>query len=177
MFSVFTRISVVTVAAAFLTVVLFAQGVVSSTSLAAPEGRIMLRVSGDISARNVGNEAHFDLALMEQLGTETVVTTTIWTEGEQEFRGTPLAAIVRAIGAETGTLRALAINDYSIEIPVQEALNNGAIVAFERNGSMMSVRDKGPLWIVYPYDSHTKYQAEVFYSRSVWQLDRLVVSR
>jgi hypothetical protein len=38
----------------------------------------------------------------------------------------------------------------------------------------MSVRDKGPLWVIYPYDSDD-YRSEVIYSRSIWQLDRLEV--
>ena len=52
-----------------------------------------------------------------------------------------------------------------------------ALLAFERNGKPMSVREKGPLWIVYPYDSDAKFQSEVYYSRSIWQLDRLAVAR
>jgi hypothetical protein len=40
----------------------------------------------------------------------------------------------------------------------------------------MSVRDKGPLWLVYPYDSAAKYQSEVVFSRSIWQLNRLEIA-
>ena len=39
----------------------------------------------------------------------------------------------------------------------------------------MSVREKGPLWVIYPFDSDPEYQTEVIYSRSIWQLDRIVV--
>ena len=74
-----------------------------------------------------------------------------------------------------GTLKATAINDYAVEIPVEDAVEGGPIIAFMRNGAPMSVRDKGPLWIVYPYDSDPAYQTEVIYSRSIWQLDRIEV--
>jgi hypothetical protein len=37
----------------------------------------------------------------------------------------------------------------------------------------MSLRDKGPLWIIYPYDSKSDFRTEVVYSRSIWQRDRL----
>ncbi|MGB1033442.1 MAG: molybdopterin-dependent oxidoreductase, partial [Primorskyibacter sp.] len=161
MVSLFTRISVVTVAAAFFVLALFSNGVVSSTTLGSPEGRVLLTVSGAISARNMGNEAHLDQSLLEHIGTKTIETTTIWTDGVQKFRGTPLSAIVQALGVESGMLRVIAVNDYSIQIPVEEALANNALVAFERNGKPMSVREKGPLWIVYPYDSTAKYKTEV----------------
>jgi len=39
----------------------------------------------------------------------------------------------------------------------------------------MSVREKGPLWVIYPYDSDAKFRTEVIYSRSIWQLDRLAI--
>ncbi len=44
------------------------------------------------------------------------------------------------------------------------------------NGETMPVRRKGPLWIVYPYDSDEAYRSEAIYSRSIWQLDRIEVT-
>ena len=44
-------------------------------------------------------------------------------------------------------------------------------------GAPMSVRDKGPLWIVYPYDQNTDYQSEVVFSRSIWQLNRITIQQ
>jgi hypothetical protein len=40
----------------------------------------------------------------------------------------------------------------------------------------MPVRDKGPLFIVYPYDSDTRLQSQTYYSRSAWQVCKLLVS-
>ena len=39
----------------------------------------------------------------------------------------------------------------------------------------MPVSDKGPLFIVYPYDSDPALHSQKFYGRSVWQLSRLIV--
>ena len=49
------------------------------------------------------------------------------------------------------------------------------VEGYLRNGEPMSVRDKGPLWVVYNFDSNPEFQTEVMYSRSIWQLDRIVV--
>ena len=73
------------------------------------------------------------------------------------------------------TLRATAINDYTVEIPVSDAVEGGPIIAYSVDGKPMSVRDKGPLWVIYPYDSGAQYRSEVIYSRSIWQLDRIEV--
>lgn len=74
-------------------------------------------------------------------------------------------------------LTARAINDYSVEIPLADAVEGGPIVAYERNGAVMSLRDKGPLWIVYPFDSDPAYQTEAIYSRSIWQLEEITVTK
>ena len=65
------------------------------------------------------------------------------------------------------------MNDYAVDIPIGDARDGGPIIAYEIDGKPMSVREKGPLWIVYPYDSKTEYRTETIYSRSIWQLDRL----
>ena len=66
-------------------------------------------------------------------------------------------------------------HDYAVEIPVSDSVEDGPILAYELNGAPMSVRDKGPLWLVYPYDQNPEYRSEVIYSRSIWQLDRIEV--
>jgi len=122
-----------------------------------------------------GTVHEFDLKALEEMGETSFTTTTIWTDGAQEFAGVPLATFLETLGVTEGRLKATAINDYAIEIPVSDAVPDGPIIAYKRNGEQMSVRDKGPLWIVYPYDSNPAYQSEVIYSRSIWQLDRLEV--
>jgi len=115
----------------------------------------------------------FDQDALEELGAVTFETETIWTEGVQTFTGVLLETLVAEFPIDDGMLIASAINDYSVEIPVSDAVEGGPIVAYLHNGEQMSVRDKGPLWIVYPYDSTPDYQAELIYSRSIWQLDRI----
>ncbi|EBA16194.1 hypothetical protein RSK20926_20750 [Roseobacter sp. SK209-2-6] len=116
----------------------------------------------------------FTLADLRALDAETFETETIWTEGNQVFTGVPLATLVALFGVEEGTLEARAVNDYMVEIPISDAVTGGPIIAYTRNGGAMSLRNKGPLWLVYPYDSNpASYKNETVYSRSIWQLDRL----
>jgi hypothetical protein len=49
------------------------------------------------------------------------------------------------------------------------------LLALKRDGEYMPVRDKGPLFIVYPFDSNPDLRHQRFYSRSAWQLARIVV--
>ena len=137
--------------------------------LAMPEGKVILTVSGNVANTNADGTAQFDLEMLEALESDSFETSTIWTEGTIAFEG----VLVEVLGIEGETLRATAINDYAIEVPLSDAVEDGPIVAYRMNGETMSVRDKGPLWLVYPYDLNADYRTEVIYSRSIWQLDRM----
>lgn len=147
----------------------------AALALEPTEGEVVLTVTGDISQANSRDAARFDIAMLEKIGTVTFETTTIWTEGVQTFTGVEIVDLLDVLGVEAGTLRASAVNDYAVDIPVSDAVRGGPIIAFRRNGEPMSLREKGPLWIVYPYDVSPEYQAEEIYSRSIWQLDRIEV--
>ena len=120
-----------------------------------------------------GKTVEFSLEDLESMPQNEFVTSTTWTEGPQTFTGVALVDFVATNRLASSRFKAYAINDYSVEIPLSDAIEGGPMIAIRRNGELMSVRDKGPLWIVYPYDSDPKYQTEVIYSRSIWQLDRI----
>ena len=143
----------------------------------APTEEVVLIVSGEIAPTNQGDTAAFDRSMLEDLGGDIIVTSTIWTDGVSEFEGVKLSTLAKLFGIESGVFVGYAINDYSVEIPVSDAYDHQPIIAYKRNGEFMSVRDKGPLWIIYPYDLDPATNTELIYSRSIWQLDRLVVER
>jgi hypothetical protein len=113
------------------------------------------------------------LEALQDMPQTSFTTTTIWTEGEVTFSGVSLHDLFTAYDITEGDVSAIAINDYKVTIPASDATENGPIVAYTMNGAEMHRRDKGPLWVVYPYDSTASYQTETIYSRSIWQLNRL----
>lgn len=159
--------------ATFLVGLVVTVSAASGNGLAAPSGPVVLVVSGAIKVTNQGETAEFDMAMLEALDSTVIETTTLWTDGVQRFRGASLIALTKLLGIESGTLHAVAMNDYSTDIPVSDAVDGGPIIAYELNGAHMSLRTKGPLWIVYPYDSDDAYRSEQIYTRSIWQLDRI----
>lgn len=155
--------------------VLIATGNGSTSELGSAAGDPLLTITGAISETNVGDAAVFDMEMLRGMPSTEFQTTTIWTNGSHSFKGVPLDALLKTVGASGKTLRAVALNDYAVEIPASDAREGGPIVAYEMDGSEMSRRGKGPLWIVYPYDSKATYQTEVIYSRSIWQLARIEI--
>lgn len=139
-------------------------------------GEVILTIDGAITAGAAGQQAvSFDLDQLMALPSRRFRTGTIWTEGVQEFSGVPLKALLAEVGVTDGTVLARALNDYAVKIPVDSLGDEAPIVAYMIDGATFSRREKGPLWIVYPYDSSRDFQTETVYGRSVWQLSRLTV--
>lgn len=151
----------------------FASG--PAVALDPADGEVLLTITGAIGQTNAQEAAEFDRAMLQALDTVVIETTTIWTDGLQTFQGVELFDLLNAIEASGANLRAIAHNDYAVDIPASDAVEGGPIVAFLRNGAPMSLRDKGPLWVIYPFDSTPEYQTELTYARSIWQLDRIEV--
>ncbi len=147
----------------------------AAAELAAPQGDVILTVTGAIEQTNVGKTAAFDIEMLEALPVEEISTSTIWTDGTNQFSGVSLKTLLEHVGARGNALEAIAINDYKVTIPIEDAVIDGPIIAHHLNSEKMSVRERGPLWIIYPYDKHRKYRSEVIYSRSIWQLKSIHV--
>jgi hypothetical protein len=148
----------------------------TAAELEAPRGTVLLTVEGAIGRANTAGAAAFDREMLESLPQVAYTTSTIWTEGEQVFSGPTLWSILDAAGAGGSQVSALALNDYKVSFPLAEVTETAPIVATRIDGEEFGVRENGPLWIVYPYDSSVEYQTEVVFGRSVWQLVRIEVS-
>ena len=144
---------------------------VAASSLPSPQGRVVLTVTGALTNRNTADAAEFDLAMLEQLPQHKLTTTTPWTEGPQTFRGVLLRDLLAAVGARGQTLMARALNDYAIEFPAADGTSYEVLLALRHNGEPMSVRDKGPIWVVYPDDTGLSQARD----RMIWQLRSLAV--
>jgi hypothetical protein len=55
-------------------------------------------------------------------------------------------------------------------VPAGVLRRDNAILVYRLNDAEMSVRDKGPFWVVFPYDSDTRFQTDTYWSYSVWQV-------
>ncbi|MGK7869695.1 molybdopterin-dependent oxidoreductase [Falsiroseomonas sp. E2-1-a20] len=142
---------------------------------AAAQGRPVLRVTGTF-AGVPGREAVFDLPRLEGLGTVPLVTRTAWTgSAPQHFSGVPLARVLEAVRAEGDSLRAVALNDYAVTLPVEDATRHGAILATRHDGVPMRVRDRGPIWLLYPWTERPELDTPVFRERAIWQLAQIHV--
>ena len=139
----------------------------------APAEKVILTITGQIADKT--GHAVFDRSKLEALGLVAFETATPWYATRVKFEGVSMAALLRAVGASGEMLSVTALNDYKTEIPIEDFEKFGTILALKRDGNYLPVSDKGPLFIVYPFDQYPELKAQKFYSRSAWQVARMEV--
>lgn len=144
-------------------------------ALDAPSGAVVLTLSGRLRNPNDGPNASFDMAMLERLPQTSFSTHTPWFAQARQFTGPLLRDVLRAAGAQGSLLRAKALNDYHVDIPFDDAQRYDMVVARLLDGAPMPVRDRGPLFVVYPFDAQPELRNAVYYSRSAWQLRSIEV--
>ena len=145
-------------------------------ALDAPTDKVLLTVGGSVANSNDHGAASFDLALLRTLPQHSFTTRTPWYAQPRKFSGVPLRDLLTAVGAAPGAaLNAVALNDYRVEIPSTDIVQHGAMLAYLLDDQPMSVRQKGPLVIIYPFDDRPELRTAVHYSRAIWQLRSLEI--
>lgn len=141
--------------------------------LAKPTGKVILTLSGNIENTNRDGKAVLDIASLEKLGVVSFQTTSPWYNGRTTFTGIPLQKLMDYVGAKGSVVKVTALSDYTTIIPLSDFKKYNVILALKINGEYMPIRDKGPLFVVYPYDSIPELNNQVYYSRSAWQVSRM----
>lgn len=136
----------------------------------APDGKPLLTIIGGIQHRNGPDGLSFDLPALQKLPQLSFSTRTPWYATPRKFTGVRLRDLLAAAGAQGQVVRAVALNDYKVDIPIEDAAASDVMVAWLLDDKPMPVRDKGPLVVIYRFDDQPELRTAVHYGRAVWQL-------
>jgi hypothetical protein len=125
-----------------------------------------------LTVRNVteGRSVSFSYDDLLELPQTEFHTGTIWTSEVNGYSGPSLAAVLDAAKMPYADMRIYAINDYNIDFPAEKIAADAPILTIQVNGEPFSVREKGPIWLLFPFDDHDDYRTEDNFALSVWQL-------
>lgn len=140
-------------------------------ALAAPEAPIVL-VDGKTAN---GAPVALARAAWEAMGSAKIVTHTPWHDGPVTFEGVPARILMQRVGATGDRATIAALDNYTVSVPISDFNEHGALFADRLNGQPMSVEDKGPIMLVYPFDADPTLANETYYSRSIWQIARITI--
>ncbi len=144
----------------------------------APKGRVLLTISGTVTKPNVAEvppRYQFDADMLDALPVQTVRTRTPWHRDVVVFTGPLLADVLAQAGASGQFALMTALNDYQVRMPLAEVLPVRPILARRADGAVLGVRDKGPLFLIFPFDDRQDLRNDLYYSRSIWQLKEIDV--
>ena len=151
------------------------QAAVSVWAMDAPPGPVVLTVSGRLRDGQRASPAQFDMAALERLQQTGYSTRTPWYSQPRKFTGPLLRDVLASTGLHGSQLRLMALNDYRVDLPFDDVLQHDVLLARLMDDKPMAVRDKGPLFVIYPFDQHTALRNAVYYSRCAWQLRAIEV--
>ncbi|USD67748.1 molybdopterin-dependent oxidoreductase [Vibrio sp. SCSIO 43136] len=124
---------------------------------------------------NVGSEVEVSLEQIKRLDQVVIDTNTPWTQGMVRFQG-PLLKDVLALAQPKGDwLMLRALDQYQASASYSKIIDYQPIVAWKMDGKEMSVRKRGPYWIMFPIDEYEELKAHIFNDYMVWQLYEIEV--
>lgn len=129
-----------------------------------------------------GADAPLELSLadLDRLPQHSFTTSTQWTEGKIKFSGPALKDVLGLLGsieADEETVPLVAANAYEVELNQALLELDVPIVSTRMNDETFGTREKGPLWVVFPYDADEAYRREGVYAASVWHLIEIQVGK
>ena len=150
-------------------------GVQPAAALEPAKGKVILTITGKVADKNTPTATAFDLAMLEKLPQQNFTTLTPWDKKPIKFTGPLLRDVLAAAKAQGTVIKAAALNDYQTSIPLDDSQKFDVILAHKMNGEDIPVKTKGPLFIVYPFDSKAELRSPTYYERSAWQLKSMAI--
>ncbi|REG83909.1 hypothetical protein [Marinomonas pollencensis] len=152
--------------------------VVPAFALPEPTGPVLLTLTGNIANTNVGDSAQFDRKMLAALPQHKLTTTMAWVskkERPHDYVGFSALDLLELVGGTGDILRIKALNQYVIDVPISDFVDYGAIFAIKKDGKDISIRNLGPIMVLYPFDDNKDLRHEVYYWRAIWQVSSIKV--
>jgi len=138
------------------------------------DSEVVLTVTGK-HGFDTDEEAALNFGTIRQLPSFSFTTKTPWTEGEDNWEGVRLSVLLAHLGTSSTQFRAWADDGYEATFKGVDIEKYPVILAYKKNGEYLSLRDLGPLWIMFPFDDHSELDELPIYEISVWQLSRIEI--
>jgi len=121
----------------------------------------------------------WSLGKVDALSQQRTTTHSPFFPGTKTFSGPLLAdllaAALSAEPKESTPIKLIALNNYSIQTTFGKLKHADAIVATRKNDLPMSIKDRGPFWIIFPLTKRPDLENEDFYRLMIWQLSDIVI--
>ncbi|GAA0846241.1 molybdopterin-dependent oxidoreductase [Marinobacter szutsaonensis] len=135
---------------------------------------VIAQAAPELVVRSGSKVLVLDRDELETFPQTTVTTSSPYYDGTVEFTGPTLKRVLDTFGLGDQTqLTFRALNDYQVKGTLAELLDLDAIIATRMDGRSMSVRNRGPFWIILPLSERPELDHGDYHRFMVWQLDQI----
>jgi hypothetical protein len=138
-------------------------------------GTPILLVRGAIEGADAAGDRRFDLEALQAMPQTAFKTATPWNKTPVTYSGVAVGTFLSSLKAKGSRVRLIALNDYAVVADIEDLASNGAILAIAKDGAPLPISDKGPIFVVFPFDRDSKLRSDSFYLYAVWQLCQIDV--
>lgn len=108
---------------------------------------------------------------LKQIGEITFTTPLVGSkDGDHQVTGPRFRDVLDHFKLQGTIADVSAIDNYRIDVPVEDARNYDVILATQIDGQKLRVRDRGPVWVIYPLKDNPELATPIFEARSAWQV-------
>nr|WP_047573940.1 hypothetical protein [Methylobacterium sp. ZNC0032] len=144
-------------------------------ALEQPKSTPVLTVRGKVGQTNGAGDAAFDLDMLGRLPQGVTETETPWYPSKTRFEGPLAAELLKSVDCQGQTLKVTALNGYAVDIPADDFRRWPVILATHVDRKPISVREKGPIFVIYPFDREPSLYNEIYFGRSIWQVHSIEI--
>jgi hypothetical protein len=147
-------------------------------AIPAPTGDVVLTIDGNISQHNEGETLVFDMETLEKLGVVQYDVDDPFVKKNIVYSGVLLSEILKFAGAapDAKTITLHALDDYSVDMPLEDATKWPVLVALKADGKYMPIENNGPLISIFPFNDFPDELDHLTYDAFwVWSLAGITV--
>ena len=105
----------------------------------------------------------------------SIITSTPWHDHPVLFEGVPMRRLLSEVAANGSKIKVVALDDYVAELPTADFAKYGTLLALKIGGQYLTVAQKGPSFIIYPFDQYPELRNATYYGRAVFQVASIEV--
>ena len=149
----------------------------SGEAVPAPKGDVVLTVAGMITQTNSGDILEFDMPTLESLGVVQYKVDDPFAKKPITYAGVLLSQVLKVAGADpkATTLTLTALDDYSTDMKISDAVKFPVLLANQADGAYMPIDKNGPLISVWPFNDFPELDHLTYDALWVWSLAKITV--
>jgi hypothetical protein len=140
----------------------------------APNGKVVLRVTGVESGNAGAHATAVDFRTLEQMPQVKFRVREPFIKRDMNFSGVRMSDLLAVIGVSpsAGSIYMHALDDYHVTFTQDQLASAGAVLATRANGARIAIKDGGPIRIILPRSGKVADNSDNW----VWSVDRMRAS-